>query len=105
MPRPHIEFIQSQALPWARGLYGGARPDVETKILSIDSINAESSALIRYPKGWKQGRAEHLLADEEILVLDGAIEIAGVEYGRHCYAYLPAGYLRPSASWKMARWY
>ena len=100
MPRPHIEFIQSQALPWEKGLYGGARPDVETKILSIDSINAESSALVRYPKGWKQTRAEHLLADEEILVLDGAIEIAGVEYSRHCYAYLPSGYLRPSASSK-----
>jgi hypothetical protein len=98
MARPHIEFIQSQALPWIKGLYGGARPEVEMKILSQDADNAESSTLIRYPHGWKQTRAEHLLVDEELFVLDGAVEIAGVEYGRHCYAYLPAGYVRPSAS-------
>ena len=38
MGRPHIEYIQAQALPWQRGLNGGsARPDVESKILSLDS--------------------------------------------------------------------
>ena len=100
MPRPHIEFIQSTGSAMGKRVVRRRAADVETKILSIDSINAESSALVRYPKGWKQTAPEHLLADEEILVLDGAIEIAGVEYSRHCYAYLPSGYLRPSASSK-----
>ena len=36
MARPHIEFIQSQVLPFSRGLYGGARPDVEVRTLSLD---------------------------------------------------------------------
>ena len=36
MARPHIEFVQSQVLPFRKGLYGGSRPDVEMRILSID---------------------------------------------------------------------
>ena len=35
MSRPHTVFIQSQALPWRKGLYGGGRPKVKCKILSI----------------------------------------------------------------------
>ena len=100
MARPHIEFIQSQALPWAKGLYGGARPEVESKTLSLDDTNGESSMILRYPAGWERRDEEHLLADEEIFVLDGSLEIAEVEYGRHCYAYLPGGYRRASASSK-----
>lgn len=100
MARPHIEFIQSQALPWAKGLYGGARPEVESKTLSLDDTNGESSMLLRYPAGWERHDEEYLLADEELFVLDGSLEIAGVEYGRHCYAHLPAGYRRASASSK-----
>ena len=36
MARSHVEFIQSQVLPFSNGLYGGARPDVEMRILSMD---------------------------------------------------------------------
>lgn len=98
MARPQIEFIQSQAIRWHKGLYGGARPDVRSRILSIDSISGASSVLIKYPAGWKRTAREHLLADEELFVLDGSVRIAGIDYGPHCYAYLPAGYPRPRAS-------
>ena len=33
-------------------------------------------------------------ADEEFIVLDGALEIDGVAYGRHDYAHLPRGLRR-----------
>lgn len=98
MARPHIDFLQSQALPWRHGLYGGGRPDVETKILSFDKENGDSSLLVRYPTGWSQAEPGHLLADEELFVLDGALEINGIAYTKHCYAHLPAGYLRRTAS-------
>lgn len=98
MARPQIEFIQSQAIHWHKGLYGGARPDVRSKILSIDGVTGASSVLVEYPAGWKRTAHEHLLADEEIFVLDGSIRIAGLEYGPHCYAYLPAGYPRARMS-------
>ena len=98
MTRPHIEFIQSQVLPWEHGLYGGGWRDVEMKVLSKDDKSGESSLLIRYPPGWSRNEAEHLLAHEEFFVLDGALDIDGVRYTQHCYAHLPAGYLRAQAS-------
>ena len=41
MTRPHIEFIQSQVLPWEHGLYGGGWRDVEMKVLSKDDKSGE----------------------------------------------------------------
>jgi len=98
MARPHIEFIHAFDMPWTKGLYGGARNDVEHKLLSYDSENSEASVLVRYPAGWTRGEAEYLSADEEIYVLDGAIEINGRRYTRSAYAYFPAGHVRRTAS-------
>jgi hypothetical protein len=97
MARPHICFLQSQMLPWGRGLYGGARPDVEFKCLSRDDSDGSSTCILRYPAGWQRSQPEALLAHEEFLVLDGAIEINGRHYARHSYGFLPAGYRRASA--------
>ncbi len=98
MARSHIEFIQSQAIHWHKGLYGGGRPDVRSKVLSIDRSTGASSVLIKYPPGWERSESEHLLADEELFVLDGELRIAAIDYTEHNYAYLPAGYARPQAS-------
>ncbi len=97
MGRPHTEFIQSQVLPWRKGLYGGARADVHHKTLSIDKQSGASSLLIRYPPGWKRTRSEYLLADEEFYVLDGALSINGLDYLKDTYAHFPAGYERRGA--------
>jgi len=97
MTRPHICFVQAQMIPWRAGMYGGARNDVESKQLSHDTEDDSSTQILRYPAGWTRAQPEHLVAHEEFLVLDGAIEINGRTYGRHAYAFLPAGYLRESA--------
>ena len=60
MARPHTEFIQVQALPWQRGLYGGARDDVESKVLSLDDETGASTAMVRYPAGWTRPESEIL---------------------------------------------
>lgn len=98
MARPHIEFIQVQAIPWAYGLYGGARGDVNSKMLSIDRASGASTAIVRYPAGWRRDRAEALAADEEFYVLAGELAINGIAYGGMHYGYLPASYVRCSAS-------
>ena len=98
MTRAHVEFIQSQALPWQKGLHGEGRDDVESKILSIDKETGACTVVVRYPPGWAREVPEHLLADEEFLVLDGELTINGRAYTRYCYSYLPAGYLRERAS-------
>ncbi len=94
MSRPFIEFIQQQAVPWQQGLYGGARPDVEVRMLSLDDETGASSLLLRYPPGWSRSEPEHLLADEELFVLRGELQMNGRAYPQYAYAHLPAGYVR-----------
>lgn len=97
MARPHILFIQAPCLPWRDGLYTGARPEVRSKVLSIDDSGRDASTIVRYPPGWRAS-AEHLTCHEEFLVLDGTLEINGTAYGLHTYGFLPAGYVRTSAA-------
>ena len=97
MARPHIEFIPSQVIPWTTGLYGGGRPDVSVRRLSMDGDSGASSLILKYPKGWQRRDKEHLTADEELFVLEGSLEISGVRYRKHDYAHLPAGYPRTGA--------
>ncbi len=97
MARPWIEFLFAQKLPWEKGLYGNARDDVDSKVLSIDEAAGDSSTLIRYPAGWERAEPEALSTEEELYVLEGSLEINGRTYKRDCYACFPAGYVRRSA--------
>ena len=98
MSRPHIEFVQSQVLPFESGLYGGSRPNVEMRILSIDDETGAASTQLRYPPGYVRSEPEYLTADEELFVLEGTLEINGQRFSKHHYAHLPKGYLRSSQS-------
>lgn len=97
MARPHIEFIQSQALPWTKSPWDGLLEDTQVKVLSRDAGSGASSTLVKYPAGWRRPAAEHLPVDEELFVLGGALTINGVAYGEMCYAHLPAGHPRAGA--------
>lgn len=94
MPRPHLEFVQAQALPWKTLGADGSRPGVDAKALSFDPETRAVSAIIRYPAGWSLERAHHLDSDEEFFVLSGALIINGETYAPGDYAYLPAGFAR-----------
>ncbi len=96
MSRPHTCFIQAQMLPFVAGVRG-TRPELESKLLSVDKDDGSCSAIVRYPAGWSRSSPEHLTTHEEFLVLDGSIEINGRRYDRHTYAFLPAGYVRETA--------
>lgn len=96
MARPHILFVQAQDVPWQRGLPSGDRPEVESRVLSIDEAGTDATLLVRYPAGWIAG-PEHLECLEEFLVIDGWLEIDGRRYDRQHYACLPAYYPRGSA--------
>jgi Domain of unknown function (DUF4437) len=99
MSRPWIEFVQSQNLPWRPADLWGARPGIELKCLSEDDQTGAASLLVRYPAGWRYDGGAALSADEEFLVLHGALRIGGQTYGEKSYAHLPAGYARgPMAS-------
>jgi hypothetical protein len=87
MARPHIEWIQAQALSWQSEILP-ARDGAEAKILSRDEESGALTCILRYPPGYRRG-PEWLSADEEFWVLDGAVEVDGLAYGEHCYAHLP----------------
>jgi len=91
-------FIQAQCLPWARGLHGPGREDVDMKILSIDEAATDATCIVRYPPDWRRDDPHWVSAHEEFLVLDGAIRIGDRLYGKHSYAFLPAGLPRASAA-------
>jgi len=97
MGRPLTEFIFAQNLPWAVGLPGGARSDVEAKVLSQDDDTGAITAIIRYPAGWSRTTPEALAAEEELYVLDGAMTISGHSYARDSYGCLPPHYARTTA--------
>ncbi len=98
MARPHIMFVQSQMIPWRKGLHGNARPDVDSKLLSIDDVDRSSTCIVRYPAGWGRSAPQHLTTHEEFLVLEGCIVVNGRTYEQHHYGFLPAGYTRERAA-------
>lgn len=91
MARPHIEFVQSQRIPWSRDRLQEIRPGAETRLLSEDDESGALSLLVRYGAGF-QAPAGALDTDDELLVLDGEITIGGQPYPAMSYAHLPAGY-------------
>jgi len=94
LDRAHIEFLQSQMLPWRRIGAGLARPDAEYKLLSRDAADGACSTLMRYAPGWSRQGPEHITADEEFFILEGSLEMDGHHYARDSYAFLPAGWTR-----------
>lgn len=94
MARPHLEFVQAQALPWRLLGPEASRPGAEAKPLSFDPETRAVSVILRYPPGWSLARSHHLDSDEELFVLAGALVINDEEYGIGDYAYLPAGFPR-----------
>ena len=93
MARHHIDFLQAQKISWTPDPLGAERPNVQAKLLGVDPQSGDMTAIIRYPAGWETG-PERLSADEEVFVLDGAVEIGDLELTRDCYAYWPRGMQR-----------
>lgn len=90
MARPHLEWVQSQALPWEAGLPDGRRPGLRGKTLSLDPETGDCTLLVAYPAG-AEIQDEDDPADEEIFVLSGALALDEGRLGRHGYGFLPGG--------------
>jgi hypothetical protein len=100
MPRPYIEFIQSQHVPWSDWFSADVEFPVhglQIKCLSEDDETGAMSCLIRYPKGWSQPLQVAAECADEFFVLDGAVTMSGKIYTKHNYAFLPSGY--PRLNW------
>ena len=89
MPRAHVEFVQSQRLPWRAAALGGSRAALAAKVLSRDAESGATTSLARIPAGWSADGA--LNTDEEWLVLAGEFGVGDTVLGPYGYAHLPAG--------------
>ncbi|NKB44554.1 MAG: DUF4437 domain-containing protein [Alphaproteobacteria bacterium] len=94
MTRPHIEFIQAQAVGWIKLNDESARPGAEAKPLSHDADSKAVTVILRYPAGWSLSQEHHVDSDEEFYVLSGALTINDMTYEEGDYAFLPAGFPR-----------
>jgi ChrR-like protein with cupin domain len=86
MPRPHIEFIQTQNVDWSPCSDG-----TECKILNADPDSTEATLIVRYPPGYSAGGHRRAMPAEEYFVLDGSIDMGGKPRGLHAYGFLPGG--------------
>jgi hypothetical protein len=91
MARPHIDYLQSQALPWQPSAWPHLR-GCQVKTLSLDPDTGAVSLIVRFPSGWTAATADSLAATEELFVLDGMLELDGRRYGQDCYGWFPAGW-------------
>jgi hypothetical protein len=91
MARPHIDYLQSQALPWQANAWPHLR-GCQTKTLSLDPDTGATSLIVRFPSGWTAPAPDFLGAAEELFVLEGLLELDGCRYGQDCYGWFPAGW-------------
>lgn len=97
MSRPLLEFLQSQQMQWRRPAEALGHPEVRWKPMSRDAQTGAVTALIQIPPGWNAPEPYALAAEEELFVLSGSLTMSDVVYGKHDYAFLPAGYGREGA--------
>ena len=91
--RPHIEFIQTQRLPWRASRATGRFAGTDVKVLSQDDETRAATLLVRYGPDWSREQLA-LAVDEEFFVLDGELRIDDQVYSDFSYGFLPAGYPR-----------
>ncbi len=76
---------------------GGTGP-VSLARLSVDRDSGATQSLVQFPAGWSRPSLGWYSEDEEILVIEGTLQMSGATYSTGGYAYVPAGYLRSSTS-------
>ena len=97
MARAHVEYLQSQSLPWQPSPWPHLA-GCHTKVLSRDPVDGAASVLVRFPAGWQHSAPGHLSSAEELFVLEGALDVNGRRWGQDCYAWFPPGFEHSSLS-------
>lgn len=98
MARPHTCFVQAQDMPWSKGAPGSPEIAVESKVLSQDDETGAFTAIHKIEPGFSRPGPVHFRCDVEIFVLDGELEVNGIQYGKDTYAYWPSGHVRETTT-------
>ena len=59
-----------------------------------DLADGAFRAFVRFPAGWSRPAPGHYAVPEEVLLLEGDLELSGHAFRAGSYAWLPAGWLR-----------
>jgi hypothetical protein len=89
MDRDHVEFIQSQMLPWLPAPAGFPLPGSFVKLLSRDKQSGAQTALVQMPDNWSIAFDQHLSFYMELFVLAGTFRADGQEFCLHDYGWFP----------------
>ena len=79
---------------WATTTIAHGTADVEIVRLHADPDMRTSVSLVRFPPGWQRSIDGHYDVHEEIVIIDGQLELTGVTYGPSDYGFVPMGGLR-----------
>lgn len=91
MPRPHIEFVHAQQLPWESApLADSPWRELRAKILSRDEASGACSLVLELHAGFRARRAPES-RPLELYVLEGNCRIGGTNLRLDAYAELPGG--------------
>jgi hypothetical protein len=83
---------------WREATIPGGSSPVTLARLSLDRQSGATQSLVRFPAGWTRPVSGWYSADEEILIIEGSLQMSGVAHRTGDYAYVPASYLRSSTS-------
>lgn len=95
MPRPHVDFVQSQRLPWDSTVTGRLLgTELLGKVLSVDPADGACSELVVIPPDLELPTPGSVDRDQELFVIEGEIAVDGDDLGPMTYVHLPAGAAR-----------
>jgi hypothetical protein len=69
-------------------------PAVEFARAGGDRAAGSFAAFVRFPPGWSRPHTGRYEVDEELFVLEGALEMSGAVYRAGDHAFFPAGFVR-----------
>jgi quercetin dioxygenase-like cupin family protein len=88
-PRGHTLRLPVAEVPW--GKLAGFQPEWDMRLLSRDPATGALTAMARIPAGWSSSGATAHKAAWSLYVLEGAVEMQGVELPAGDFADGPAG--------------
>jgi hypothetical protein len=95
--RTELTSLDRPEAEWLELSIPGSAPAVRLCRLGSDPTTNASVSLVRFPPGWRRPGSGHYLPAEELVVLEGSIDVAGT-HGPGDYVYLPPRTVRTESA-------
>ncbi|HEY6331371.1 MAG TPA: DUF4437 domain-containing protein [Blastocatellia bacterium] len=98
MPRPQVENLRISEIPKQKSPLASLPDGIRSRTLNHDPGTGAISLILDIPRGWETKTSAYNESEQEIFMLDGALEIGHASLTSGCYCYYPAGVLQ--GPWK-----